>query len=161
MTKWITALPCHLHSWYWLWKINRSLYSVGKVSTIVMHHAWVCLNLSVAFAAVIESRGQIVTPQIFLNLNFRIRNSKYIFLWYMTQWPGAHKMNKTWKLSKLNQNGVSNVGGINQVDMRSNNAGEFPAQRASNAKNVSIWWRHHGGNEIKEGFQETYWYLQH
>ena len=21
--------------------------------------------------------------------------------------------------------------------------GEFPAQRASNAKNVSIWWRHH------------------
>ena len=23
--------------------------------------------------------------------------------------------------------------------------GEFPAQRASNAENVSIWWRHHGG----------------
>ena len=23
-------------------------------------------------------------------------------------------------------------------------AGEFPAQRASNAGNVSIWWRHHG-----------------
>ena len=23
-------------------------------------------------------------------------------------------------------------------------AGEFPAQRASNAENVSIWWRHHG-----------------
>ena len=22
--------------------------------------------------------------------------------------------------------------------------GEFPTQRASNAKNVSIWWRHHG-----------------
>ena len=22
--------------------------------------------------------------------------------------------------------------------------GEFPAQRASNAVNVSIWWRHHG-----------------
>ena len=22
--------------------------------------------------------------------------------------------------------------------------GEFPAQRASNAENVSIWWRHHG-----------------
>ena len=21
--------------------------------------------------------------------------------------------------------------------------GEFPAQRASNAENVSIWWRHH------------------
>ena len=23
--------------------------------------------------------------------------------------------------------------------------GEFPAQKASNAENVSIWWRHHGG----------------
>ena len=22
---------------------------------------------------------------------------------------------------------------------------EFPAQRASNAENISIWWRHHGG----------------
>ena len=22
--------------------------------------------------------------------------------------------------------------------------GEFPAQRASNVENVSIWWRHHG-----------------
>ena len=25
--------------------------------------------------------------------------------------------------------------------------GEFPAQMASNAENVSIWWRHHGPNE--------------
>ena len=24
--------------------------------------------------------------------------------------------------------------------------GEFPAQMANNAENVSIWWRHHGGN---------------
>ena len=27
--------------------------------------------------------------------------------------------------------------------------GEFPAQMASNAENVSIWWRHHGGGDIK------------
>ena len=27
--------------------------------------------------------------------------------------------------------------------------GEFPAQRASNAQNVSIWWRHHG---VKSSF---------
>ena len=26
--------------------------------------------------------------------------------------------------------------------------GEFPAQRASNAENVSIWWRHHGVSEL-------------
>ena len=28
--------------------------------------------------------------------------------------------------------------------------GEFPAQRASNAENVSIWWRHHGGLPLRE-----------
>ena len=27
--------------------------------------------------------------------------------------------------------------------------GEFPAQRVSNAENVSIWWRHHGSNAIR------------
>ena len=27
-------------------------------------------------------------------------------------------------------------------------AGDFPAQRASNAENVSIWWRHHGCRKI-------------
>ena len=26
--------------------------------------------------------------------------------------------------------------------------GEFPAQRASNAENVPIWWRHHGGDIV-------------
>ena len=26
--------------------------------------------------------------------------------------------------------------------------GEFPAQRASNAENVSIWWRHHDGETL-------------
>ena len=29
--------------------------------------------------------------------------------------------------------------------------GEFPAQRASNAKNVSIWWRHHVHWNFTEG----------
>ena len=28
--------------------------------------------------------------------------------------------------------------------------GQFPAQRASNAENVSIWWRHHA--QIKRNF---------
>ena len=28
--------------------------------------------------------------------------------------------------------------------------GEFPAQRASNAENVSIWWRHHGVIQMQE-----------
>ena len=29
--------------------------------------------------------------------------------------------------------------------------GEFPAQRASNAENVSIWWRHHVSVGIRGG----------
>ena len=31
----------------------------------------------------------------------------------------------------------------------SSGIGEFPAQRASNAENVSIWWRHHDPNDSK------------
>ena len=37
--------------------------------------------------------------------------------------------------------------------------GEFPSQRASNAENVSIWWRHHGILELNL-FSE-YWQLSH
>ena len=29
--------------------------------------------------------------------------------------------------------------------------GEFPAQRASNAENISIWWRHHGIGSVVRG----------
>ena len=43
-----------------------------------------------------------------------------------------HRSKKT---SKLRVNGL--CGGNSPV------TGEFPAQRASNAENVSIWWRHH------------------
>ena len=43
----------------------------------------------------------------------------------------AHK-----KTSKLRVAGL--------CDGKSPVTGEFPAQRASNAENVSIWWRHHG-----------------
>ena len=31
--------------------------------------------------------------------------------------------------------------------------GEFPAQMASNAENVSIWWRHHDGGDTKSFIQ--------
>ena len=43
-----------------------------------------------------------------------------------------HRSKKT---SKLRVTGL--------CDRNSPVTGEFPAQRASNAKNVSIWWRHH------------------
>ena len=40
----------------------------------------------------------------------------------------------------------------------------FPAQRASNAENVSIWWRHHGPTSRRSGSaikRELIWILQH
>ena len=37
------------------------------------------------------------------------------------------------------------VRGIPRRPVNSPEAGEFPAQMASNAEDVSIWWRHHGG----------------
>ena len=42
--------------------------------------------------------------------------------------------------------------------------GEFPAQRASNAENVSIWWRHHGMHitmTLHCWVSGKLWYLQH
>ena len=52
---------------------------------------------------------------------------------YWTVYSGADKKKKT---SKLRVTGLC-VG-------NSPGTGEFPAQMASNAENVSIWWRHHG-----------------
>ena len=51
---------------------------------------------------------------------------------YSTVYSGADKK----KTSKLRVTGLC-VG-------NSPGAGEFPAQMARNAENVSIWWRHHG-----------------
>ena len=44
-------------------------------------------------------------------------------------------MRRSEKTSKLRVTGL--------CDGNSPGTGEFPAQRASNAENVSIWWRHH------------------
>ena len=51
---------------------------------------------------------------------------------------------KSKKTSKLPVTGLCE--GNSQV------TGEFPAQRASNAENVSIWWRHHGIRHESEGW---------
>ena len=45
------------------------------------------------------------------------------------------------KLSKLRVTGL--------CEGNSPGTGEFPAQRASNAENVSIWWRHQVLNELQ------------
>ena len=50
---------------------------------------------------------------------------------YSTVYSGADK-----KTAKIRVTGL--CAGNSPV------TGEFPAQRASNAENVSIWWRHHG-----------------
>ena len=36
--------------------------------------------------------------------------------------------------------------------------GEFPAQMASNAENVSIWWRHNGHTHMCKHRCSTYWF---
>ena len=45
------------------------------------------------------------------------------------------------KISKLRETGF--------CEGNSPFTGEFPTQRASNAENVSIWWRHHGVMQLK------------
>ena len=39
-------------------------------------------------------------------------------------------------------------------------AGEFPAQRASNVENVSIWWRHHGYKTVIPFSQVDYKHIR-
>ena len=51
----------------------------------------------------------------------------------------VYSRRKSKKTSKLHVTGLGE--GNSQL------TGEFPAQRASNAENVSIWWRHHGKAE--------------
>ena len=39
--------------------------------------------------------------------------------------------------------------------------GEFPAQRASNAENASIWWRHHGSSILHHAYRPPWRVLPH
>ena len=50
---------------------------------------------------------------------------------YSTIYSGADRK----KISNLRVTGL--------CEQKSPVTGEFPTQRASNAENVSIWWRHH------------------
>ena len=43
---------------------------------------------------------------------------------------------------------TSTLGVTGLCEGHSPGAGEFPAQMASNAENVSIWWRHHDANLV-------------
>ena len=38
--------------------------------------------------------------------------------------------------------------------------GVFPAQMASNAENVSIWWRHHGSQQPCDSLQNRLWHIK-
>ena len=58
-------------------------------------------------------------------------------------------MRKSKKTSKLRVTGLC-VG-------NSPGTGEFPAQMASNAENVSIWWRHHEINNSNTGVDSLYY----
>ena len=60
---------------------------------------------------------------------------------YSTAYSGADKKNP----SKLRVTAL--------CEWNSSVTGEFPAQRASNADNVSIWWRHH------DTVESTWWLL--
>ena len=77
----------------------------------------------------------------------------YFAIWLTSQWrhnardsvsnhqPCEYSLNRlircrSKKTSKLRVTGL--------CEGNSLETGEFPAQRASNAENISIWWRHHG-----------------
>ena len=61
-------------------------------------------------------------------------------------------------LDRLFRRGSKKTSSIRVTGLRVGNSpvtGEFPAQMASKAENVSIWWRHHVPYECVPGFIET------
>ena len=97
--------------------LNKSISCQDEISKAYFHDAWKCDRLSALQWRYYEHDG--VSYQqphnCLLNRLFR-RTSK--------------------KISKLLVTGL--CAGNSPV------TGEFPAQRARNAENISIWWRHHG-----------------
>ena len=86
-----------------------------------------------------------------VQLQHRNRNKVYILRWRQNEGDGVSNHRRLYclpnrlfsrrsnKTSKLRVTGLC-VGNLPVT-------GEFPVQRASNAKNVSIWWRHHEFND--------------
>ena len=52
------------------------------------------------------------------------------------------------RISRRRSQKTSQLRGTGLCAGNSTVTGEFPAQMASNAENVSIWWRHHGINRV-------------
>ena len=75
--------------------------------------------------------------------HYTARHSSYV-LYYNDVIMSAMGSEITGRLFRRKSKKTSKLRVIGLCEGNSPVTGEFPAQRASNAENISIWWRHHG-----------------
>ena len=97
---------------------------------------WPIPRIVVSVTSLIESHGQCVTVAFFV----KITMTSYEHNGVSNYQPHDCLLKRLFrrrskKISKLRVTGL--------CEGNSPVTGKFPAQRASNAENVSIWWRHH------------------
>ena len=75
--------------------------------------------------------------------------------WRHNGWDGfSNHQPRDYLLNRLSRRRSQKTSKLRVTGLRAGNSpgiGEFPAQKASNAKNVSIWWRHHDPASTPEG----------
>ena len=129
------------------------MYTSASFLLYTLNHICICLgNIHVFFCGMNQWRktGGPCVIHMFLNIGFHwhFNNASPDFITVTSQWvrwrlksPASRLFTQPFvqgrskKTSKLRVTGL--CGGNSPV------TGEFPAQMASNAENVSIWWRHH------------------
>ena len=148
------------------WEISRS----GSISAQVMAYCLAIpshyLNQSqILISDVLCFQLGAISQQV-LKLLFYVINLKIILLTLLPHLPGANELKhitvtSSWVLSNHQPHGClfnclprhrsKKTSKLHVTGLCAGNSpvtGEFPAQRTSNAENVSIWWRHHDGQVI-------------
>ena len=147
------------HRFRWLPETTRNLLWIGPLGTIVNE---ICIKIHAFSFYAWNAFEHVVwkTPAIVIEIPQSLLEVKTLFIRPteppFTEWSlqrrhnerdgvsnhrGIHCLLTCWLQRRSKKTSKPRVTGI--CVGNSPVTGEFPAQRASNAENVSIWWRHH------------------
>ena len=89
-----------------------------------------------------------ITPRVFVTTGYDYGSLPNPLQWCHNEYDGVSNYRRLYcLLSRLFRRGSKKTSKLHVTGLCAENSpvtGEFPAQRASNSENVSIWWRHHG-----------------
>ena len=131
-------------SWYRKAVLTKCLYIPRMHNTMKqMTIKWLCLD---NFAlSIVDQRGcHFLDVLWFILVFFKGSNSQYFSI--DSVYGVSNHTPHDWLLNRLFRRRSKKTSKLSVTGLCEGNSpvtGEFPAQRTSNAKNVSIWWRHH------------------